>query len=312
MSDSDSMRHAAHAASVIDRLKRIAAAHHEQLNDVLSVYAGERLLSRLAQSSYRSTLVLQGGYLVRQWLPAGLRRTTKDIDLWSTEPRSHDQIVSVFSQIAATRDPTDAVVFDARSVIAIPIKDQGGGGFRVRVQATCGKVRLFCQADIGFDNVVIPAPEPITLPSLLDSNPSVIMSAYPVTMVIAEKFQSTIRHGMYNSRMKDYYDLAVLPMSKDIDGQSLVSSLRATFHSRATALPVDRPLSYTQAFSGADDKRRDWTNFSASMPKGLSLTLAEAADRAWAFLEEPTRCAESGQAIPLTWRHQAQQWTTAH
>jgi hypothetical protein len=68
------------AASVRARLQNLAKASGEDFTYVLTRYALERLLSRLARSAHRDAFTLKGAMLFRVWSPT-LHRPTKDLDL---------------------------------------------------------------------------------------------------------------------------------------------------------------------------------------------------------------------------------------
>lgn len=65
------------------------------------------------------------------------------------------------------------------------------------------------QLDIGFGDVITPGPTEIEYPALLDF-PAPVLRAYPRETVVAEKLEALTALGVLNSRIKDYYDLALL------------------------------------------------------------------------------------------------------
>ena len=69
--------------------------------------------------------------------------------------------------------------------------------------------RVHVQIDIGFGDLVEPAPARLTFPTLLPLDPPIVRG-YPPETVIAEKFQAMVALGIANSRMKDFFDLWVL------------------------------------------------------------------------------------------------------
>jgi len=58
--------------------------------------------------------------------------------------------------------------------------------------------------DVAFGDVVVPAPEEVRYPTILDQPPPEIL-AYPRYTVVSEKFQAMVMLGIANSRMKDFY-----------------------------------------------------------------------------------------------------------
>ena len=67
--------------------------------------------------------------------------------------------------------------------------------------------------------------------------------------------------GQANSRMKDFYDLAVIGRCTQLKGATLASAIAATFARRKTALPIRRPLALTKQFSEDAAKVRQWQAF---------------------------------------------------
>jgi len=59
---------------------------------------------------------------------------------------------------------------------------------------------------------LFPAPTEVEYPTLLEF-PAPVLLAYPWETVIAEKLEALTKLGLLNSRMKDYYDLALLSRS---------------------------------------------------------------------------------------------------
>ena len=78
--------------------------------------------------------------------------------------------------------------------------------------------------------------------------------------------------GQANSRMKDFYDLAVIGSRTELDGATLAGAIAATFARRNTALPTERPLALTRQFSEDVTKVRQWQAFLKKEPHQGHLT----------------------------------------
>ena len=102
---------------------------------------------------------------------------------------------------------------------------------------TASQVRL--QVDVGFGDAITPGATLVDFPALLDFPPR--LRAYPRETVVAEKLDAMVQLGMANSRMKDFYDVAVLARDYDFEGDILVRAIRATFERRQTPLPTANP-----------------------------------------------------------------------
>lgn len=87
------------------------------------------------------------------------------------------------------------------------------------------------------------------------------MRAYPIETVVSEKVEAIVKLGMANSRMKDYYDLWVIPGTFAFDGRVLMNAFTATFERRGTALPTADPVGLTRDFGEAPDNVKRWRAF---------------------------------------------------
>ena len=74
------------------------------------------------------------------------------------------------------------------------------------------------QIDVGFGDVVFPAPEPVNYPVILDFPPPKLRG-YSKESVVAEKFGSMVKLGVLNSRMKDFFDVWTLARQFDFEGE---------------------------------------------------------------------------------------------
>lgn len=196
-------------ASVRARLLRLARERGEDFQLVLTRYANERLLYRLATSGHASRFVLKGAALFTIWTGEP-HRATRDVDLLGFGDPSEDHLRAVFADILAVEVDDDGVRFDESTLDVGPIREeQDYGGVRVVLiaQVTNAKVRL--QVDVGFGDAITPDAMNVDFPPLLDF-PAPNLRAYPRETVVAEKLEAMVKLGQANSRMKDFYDLAVL------------------------------------------------------------------------------------------------------
>jgi hypothetical protein len=83
---------------------------------------------------------------------------------------------------------------------------------------------------------MVPPPDTIDYPGVLDL-PRARVRAYRPETSIAEKTEAMVRLALANSRMKDFFDIWRLAMSRPFDGETLRLAIRATFERRdATAV----------------------------------------------------------------------------
>lgn len=219
------------AASVRQRLLNLARAENRPFNELLQYYAMERFLYRLSRSGHSERFILKGALMLRVWnSPA--QRPTMDIDLLGRTSNRPEDVSEVIREIMDVEVEADGLVYSPASVRAERItEDAEYDGIRIRFEARLDTARIFMQVDIGFGDVVHPAPVAAELPTIL-GNRAPRLLCYSRESVIAEKLEAMVRHGELNSRMKDFYDLWQLSKQYDFDGETLAEAVRLTFERR--------------------------------------------------------------------------------
>jgi predicted nucleotidyltransferase component of viral defense system len=245
-------------ASIQDRLLNQARLSDRPFNELLQYYAIERFLYRLSQSKHVGQFVLKGALLFRVWgLPA--LRPTRDIDLLGYTSNEVENLVAIIKEVCVQEVQEDALLFDPETVTGERIKEDADyEGVRVRFVGLLGKTRVHLQIDVGFADVVSPAPVVKTYPVIL-SMPAPELRSYPPETVVAEKLQAMIYLGTFNSRMKDFYDLWVLASRFEFKGDALQEAIRRTFEHRDTDIPTGEPAAFSAQF--AREKQSQWRAF---------------------------------------------------
>lgn len=250
------------AASVRDRLLNHARATEREFQLVLTNYALERLLYRLSVSPYRDRFVLKGALLFTIWLDDPFR-PTRDLDLLGQPIGDTEEIANVFREILRQPVEDDGLTFEIEGLQAVQIRQNAQyGGVHVETIANLGATRISIQIDIGFGDIVTPKANQIDYPTLLNS-PSPRLNAYPRETVVAEKLQALVSIGVVNSRMKDFYDLAMMARYFDFDGDVLTSAVRATFERRQTEISDGMPDGLSDTFALSPQASRTWRGFMA-------------------------------------------------
>jgi hypothetical protein len=74
-----------------------------------------------------------------------------------------------------------------------------------------------------------------------------VLRAYPKETVVTEKLEALTALGLLNSRLKDFYDLALLSRMYPCEGERLLKAISATFRNRGTTIEAE-PIGLTQAY----------------------------------------------------------------
>jgi hypothetical protein len=162
-----------------------------------------------------------------------------DIDLAGRTSNQLDHIKGVVEAMCETDVDPDGVLFNRAAIEVGRIKEDADyEGVRVQFHATLAKARIPMQLDIGFGDVITPGPTEIEYPTLLNF-PAPVLRAYPRETVVAEKLEALTVLGLLNSRMKDFYDLALLSRMYQFEGRFLSEAVSATSRHRGTTIEAD-------------------------------------------------------------------------
>ncbi|MFC5557600.1 nucleotidyl transferase AbiEii/AbiGii toxin family protein [Ureibacillus thermophilus] len=248
------------SASVGERLKNIAKQSGKTFDLILLLYFQERLLYRLSISNYRDKFVLKGG-LVLFSLTQFKSRPTKDIDFLARQISNDIQYIkAVFESICTLTAEEDGVEFDVKGITAERIKEDADyEGVRIKIPASLGRMKKQLQLDIGFGDVIIPKPQEIQYPTLLNMKPPEIR-VYSTYSVIAEKFEVMISLSVVNSRMKDFYDIFTLLSTENFDGRVVWEAIFETFQRRGTHLEKEHPV-FSPSFAEDESRNKQWKAF---------------------------------------------------
>ncbi len=213
-------------ASVRQRLLNQSRAHDRPFQELLQYFAMERFLYRLTQSPYADRFILKGALLLTAWR-APLSRPTMDIDLAGRTNNQLDHIKEIIGAVCDIAVDPDGIEFDRASIDVSRIKEDADyEGVRVRFHGTLARARIPMQLDIGFGDLITPGPTEIEYPALLDF-PAPVLQAYPKETVVAEKLEALTTLGVLNSRIKDYYDLALLSRMYAFEGELVAQPFMA-------------------------------------------------------------------------------------
>ncbi len=247
--------------SVRARLLNLAKNENQQYQLLLTRYLQERLLYRLAHSRYRENFILKGGALLFAH-DRFSARPTLDIDFMGTHIDNDPlNIKAAFSEVCQIKCVEDAVVFHADTMTVADIAvEKRYPGVRITVTVTLDTIRQDVSMDIGFGDIVVPAPVVLDYPTMLDNDDRLEVLAYSIETVIAEKFQTAIERGEANSRMKDFYDLYTLLETASVDSDALKEAIATTFANRKTVYSERHPF-FNDDFGTSTNLNTRWNAF---------------------------------------------------
>jgi len=246
------------ADSVRAKIMNIAISEKVDFDALLLRYFQERLIYRLSISDFSAKFVLKGGLLL-VCLKMPKYRATKDIDFLAVCVKNDiNEIKDIFSNIAVIYCK-DGVRFIPDSISAERIKEDADyEGIRLKIDGILGQAKKKIQIDIGFGDIIIPDATQMEFPTLLED--PLKIKVYSPESIISEKFEAMVKLAMINSRMKDFYDIYFLSLSRNFKGNQLKKAIETTFYRRKTPL-VANPLIFRSEFHKDKERQKMWISF---------------------------------------------------
>lgn len=222
-------------------------------------YAMERLLERISVSEYRKNFVLKGGMLVSSLVGLS-NRSTMDIDTTVQNlPLDKVTLYRILHEICEI-ELGDNMRFEIGDVSEI-MEESDYPGVRISMNAYLSTMRIPLKVDVSTGDVITPAAVSYQYKMLFEDR-YITLRAYNIETVLAEKMETLLARGAFNTRMRDFYDMYILQNSGfEIDEEMLYRALVATSRKRGSShmLPSFREIE--AEVCGSPVMRALWNNF---------------------------------------------------
>ena len=155
-------------ASVRQQLANLARERNVDFGLILVKFGLERILFRLSRSRYRDVFILKGALLFEVWTEQRYR-PTRDADFLARGDNAPERFAHIFRELCVLEVDEDGLHFDADTVEAERIsEDADYEGVRVTLVAYLERAKIPIQIDVGFGDIVTPAPSETDYPALLE------------------------------------------------------------------------------------------------------------------------------------------------
>jgi len=229
-------------AQVKGKLKSFAEKNDADARSLMRIYMMDRFLERLSLSSYRDNFIIKGGILVTSMVGVAMR-STMDIDASIKNLNLNaDQARKIIIEIAKI-PLDDGVSFDVKRVYNI-MDNFEYPGIRLELNALMGGMITPIKVDISTGDVITPREIEYSYRLMLDDR-RIKLWAYNLETVLAEKLQIILARDVFNTRMRDFYDIYTLmeQYNNEIDDKVLGEAFKATSQKRESAFDnIDRKL----------------------------------------------------------------------
>lgn len=214
-----------------NKIKSVEEEYDLNHYEVLQRFMFERILERISISKYNSNFILKGGLLLSAIFGIN-ERSTKDIDTTIIGiDISKTEMVKILNEILNI-DLNDGTTFNIVNITDIREESEyGGNKYNIIGKIENTKVQL--EIDISTGDKVTPREMKYKYQSIFE-NKSIIINCYNLETILAEKLETILRRGKFNSRMKDYYDVYYIlnNLYDDIDILILNNAIKNTFNKR--------------------------------------------------------------------------------
>ena len=108
----------------------------------------------------------------------------------------------------------------------------------------------------------------------------IIIKAYPIETMLAEKIQTIYTRGFLNSRSKDYYDLYIIYKlkDKDVNAEILREACRKTFQYRKTEFNIGKIIDLLENLKTNEVFLKRWQAYSRKNLYAKDITFEEVLD----------------------------------
>ena len=247
------------AMSLKGKIKNYAKSKSIAAQVVLQNYMFERFLARLSMSEYREKFVVKGGMLIAAIV--GLdTRSTMDLDTTLRNlPLTEEKIMEAIESICKV-SLDDYVIFEVKSISPIR-KDDRYGGFCVRLDAIYDTIVTPLSIDVSTGDVITPDAVEYEFSGIFDEEIRIKLWGYNIESVMAEKVETILSRGVFNTRPRDFYDVYILGTTQKYDKKIFLEALEATAIHRGSSDQIADKTGIIEKISENEDLIQMWEKY---------------------------------------------------
>lgn len=216
------------------KIRNLAKEKHLDPQLLMQEVVLDEIVDRISQSQYRDNLILKGGFLIASMLGVDTR-STRDIDTSIKGlPVNQDEVLKVFTEIADMNEPDGEITIQITKIDDIRVAADYAG-FRIHLRAKIYASEVDTKIDVSTGDTITPR-EISWHHHTIFNNQDIMVMAYNVETILAEKLESMVARKDLNTRLKDYYDLYLFDkvQIQNINFETLKAALLATAKLRGT------------------------------------------------------------------------------
>lgn len=247
------------AMSLKARIRNLVKEKNIPAQVILQNFMFERLLVRLAASEHKDKFVLKGGMLVASIVGLS-NRATMDLDATLKNlPLTPDAIRNALEQVCAV-SMDDGVTFSIGTIAPIR-EDDIYGGYRVLLTARFETILTPLTIDVSTGDVITPHAERHQFIEIFNTEQTYELWAYNIETILAEKVETILRRGVFNTRPRDFYDVYILTTTQSYDPTLFRQALQETAAHRGTTDQIADTSAILQTLSESPELHTLWEKY---------------------------------------------------
>ena len=264
------------AMSLKGKIKNYAKSKSIAAQVVLQNYMFERFLARLSMSDYREKFVVKGGMLIAAIV--GLdTRSTMDLDTTLRNlPLTEEKVMEAVENICKITLGDD-VIFEVKSIAPIR-KDDRYGGFCVRLDAIYDTIVTPLSIDVSTGDVITPEAVEYEFSGIFDEEIRIKMWGYNIESVMAEKVETILSRGIFNTRPRDFYDVYILGTTQRYDKKIFLKALEATAIHRGSREQIMDKTGIIEKLSASEELIQMWEKYRKKFSYASEIQYADVMD----------------------------------
>lgn len=258
------------AMSLKAKIKNYAKNNNIAAQVVLQNYMFERFLARMSESDYSEKFIIKWGMLVAAIV--GLdTRSTMDLDATLKNlPLTEGKVTEAIKNICNI-NLEDEVTFEVTSISPIR-KDDRYGGFCVKLNAVYDTIITPLAIDISTGDIITPAAVQYEFGGIFDDQVRIRLWGYNIETVMAEKVETVLSRGVFNTRPRDYYDIYILGTTQNYDKKLFKEALRATSEHRGSIKRIADVDTIIAIISDSEDLKGLWKKYQRKFAYAKDIT----------------------------------------
>lgn len=258
------------AMSLKSKIKNYAKRNHIAAQVVLQNYMFERFLSRMSESAYCDEFIIKGGMLIAAIV--GLdTRSTMDLDTTVKNlALTEEKVIEAIKNICSI-SMDDDVSFETVSIAPI-LKDDRYGGFCVRLNAVYDSIVTPLSIDVSTGDVITPSAVQYEFGGLFDEEVRIKLWGYNIETVMAEKVETVLSRGIFNTRPRDYYDIYILGTTQKYDKNLFKEALVATAVHRGSLENIENTKIIITLISDSMELHNMWSKYQNKFSYAKNIT----------------------------------------